>query len=184
MRVTLLFLQEEWKHRMKRFIDLWKKITEERRMNPKFDKAHKMVCAVMAVWAAVIIIDRGIGFMTNSYDPTNKGFVIFGGIFLVLMAFLGTRGYTSLAMAFMEINVAVFVLQFVASCVSYKDTAVLWRVLLYGLFAVLMIGGSLLLFLNYDIEDYRARLKELRGKTPKAPRYYRKGSRLIRNKDR
>lgn len=169
---------------MKRFFELQKKIAAERLNDPKFDTAHKRVCLIMAVWAAIIIIDRAIGFTTDSYDATNKGWVIFGGILLVLFAFLGTRGYTSLAMGFMEINVAVFVLQFVASCISYKQTAVLWRVLVYGLFAVLLIAGSLLLFLNYGIEDYRARLKELRGKQPKAPRYYRQGSRLIRNKDR
>ena len=146
-----------------------------------FARTHRMVTWMMAFWAFTIVVDRGIGMMTNAYEQTSAVFPLAGAVILLLIAFLGTRGHLTLALLFLELNMAVFLIQFTASCFFYKETAVLWRVVFYGIAAAGLIVISLMLFLNRDIEAYRETLKLLSGKTDKKPLFYRTSSRLIKN---
>lgn len=146
-----------------------------------FARAHKMVCGMMVFWALTVIVDRGIGVVTNAYEQTSAVFPLAGAAVLLLIAFLGMRGHLTLALVFLELNMAVFLIQLTASCFFYKETAVLWRVFFYGIAAAGLIAASLMLFLNRDIEAYREKLCVLSGKADRKPLFYRTNSRLIRN---
>lgn len=160
---------------------LAKKIRTACAQDAAFARTHRMVTRMMIFWAFTILADRGIGLLTNAYEQTSVVFPLAGAALLLLIAFLGTRGHLTLALLFLELNMAVFLIQFTASCFFYKETAVLWRVVFYGIAAVGLIVISLMLFLNRDIEAYREKLNVLRGKANKKPLFYRTNSRLIRN---
>lgn len=158
-----------------------KKVRTACAQDAAFSRAHRMVTRMMLFWAFTIVADRGIGMLTNAYEQMSAVFPLAGAAVLLLIAFLGTRGYLTFALLFLELNMAVFLLQFTASCFFYKETVVLWRVVFYGIAAAGLIAVSLMLFLNRDIEAYREKLKVLSGRKDRKPRFYRTDSRLIKN---
>lgn len=160
---------------------LAKKVRTAYAQDAAFARTHRMVTWMMAFWAFTVIVDRGIGMLTNAYEQTSAAFPLAGAAILLLIAFLGTQGHLTLALLFLELNMAVFLIQFAASCFFYKETAVLWRVIFYGIAAAGLIVISLMLFLNRDIEAYREKLNTLNGKADKKPLFYRTNSRLIKN---
>lgn len=163
-------------------VSLMSKMENERKTNERFDRAHRRACLIMAAWAAVILLDRVMGIVTHAYEESQLAYALGGGAVLMLIAFWGTRGHIQGAMMIMQINLAVFMVQFAATCFLYRADIVLWSTLFYGLGAAVLLAGSLLLLLNQDLEYYRARVRQLKGKDQKAPRYYRDGPRLVRNK--
>lgn len=108
---------------------LAKKVRTAYAQDAAFARSHRMVTWMMAFWAFTVIVDRGIGMLTNAYEQTSAVFPLAGAAILLLIAFLGTRGHLTLALLFLELNMAVFLIQFTASCFFYKETAVLWRVI-------------------------------------------------------
>lgn len=82
----------------------------------------------------------------------------------------------------MQINMAVFLVQFAATCFLYREHTAPWSTLFYGVSAGVLIAGSLMLFLRRDLEDYRAAVRRFKGKQDRAPRFCRTNSRLIRIK--
>lgn len=163
-------------------VSLMDKIQNERKANEKFDRAHRKVRIIMAAWAAVILLDRVMGAAAHAYEESQLVYALGGGAVLMLVAFLGTRGHIQGAMLIMQINLAVFMIQFAATCFLYRGDIVLWSTLIYALGAAVLLAGSLMLFLNRDLEQYRARIRQLKGKDNGQPRYYRDGARLVRNK--
>ena len=101
---------------------------------------------------------------------------------LVGIALLGARGHIQGALMVMQINMAVFLVQFAATCFLYREHTALWSTLFYGVSAGVLIAGSLMLFLRRDLEDYRAAVRRFKGKQDRAPRFCRTNSRLIRIK--
>jgi len=95
---------------------------------------------------------------------------------------LGARGHIQGALMVMQINMAVFLVQFAATCFLYREHTALWSTLFYGVSAGVLIAGSLMLFLRRDLEDYRAAVRRFKGKQDRAPRFCRTNSRLIRIK--
>ena len=160
---------------------LAKKVRTAYAQDAAFARSHRMVTWMMAFWAFTVIVDRGIGMLTNAYEQTSAVFPLAGAAILLLIAFLGTQGHLTLALLFLELNMAVFLIQFAASCFFYKETAGLWGVIFYGIAAAGLIVISLMLFLNRDIEAYREKLNTLNGKADKKPLFYRTNSRLIKN---
>ena len=126
----------------------------------------------MASWAVIVVLDRLIGLVSHSYTGSSLPFALAGGAVLVGIAFLGARGHIQGALMVMQINMAVFLVQFAA----------LWSTLFYGVSAGVLIAGSLMLFLRRDLEDYRAAVRRFKGKQDRAPRFCRTNSRLIRIK--
>jgi hypothetical protein len=165
-------------------ISLMEKISRERKADSKFDRAHRRVQLFMAAWAAIVVLDRVIGVVMQAYDENQMTYALFGGALLVFAAFLGTRGHIQGAMMVMQMNLAVFLIQFVATCFYYTEETALWSVLFYGVSASVLIVCSLMLFLNSDLESYRGRVQVLKGKKARAPLFYRTNNRLIRNKNR
>ena len=163
-------------------LSLMDKIQNERLADPKFDRAHRTIQIFMAAWAVIVVLDRLIGVITHAYDGTQMTYALIGGGLLILVAFWGTRGYIQAAMMVMQINLAVFVLQFAATCFLYRANTALWSTLFYGLAAGILLTCSLMLFLNRNLESYRARVRQLNGKADRQPRFYRTNSRLVRNK--
>lgn len=163
---------------------LMKKIAAERQADAGFDRAHRRVQLFMAAWAVIVILDRLIGVMLQAYDENQLTYALVGGALLVLVAFLGTRGHIQGAMMLMQINLAVFLIQFAATCFVYSESTSLWSVLFYGAAAGVLIACSLMLFLNRELESYRAKIRVLKGKKERQPMFYRTNSRLIRNKKR
>lgn len=163
-------------------LSLMTKIKNECSVNSKFDKAHRMVQIFMAAWAAIIVLDRLIGVITNAYDGNQMTYALAGGGILLLVAFWGTRGHIQGAMMVMQINLAVFVIQFAATCFLYRVNTAMWSTIFYGLAAGVLLISSLMLFLNRDLEQYRFRIRQLMGKEDGKPRFYRTNNRLIRNK--
>lgn len=68
----------------------------------------------------------------------------------------------------MQINMAVFLVQFAATCFLYREHTALWSTLFYGVSAGVLIAGSLMLFLRRDLEDYRAAVRR-QGSRSAAP---------------
>ena len=101
---------------------------------------------------------------------------------LVGIALLGARGHIQGALMVMQINMAVFLVQFAATCFLYREHTAPWSTLFYGVSAGVLIAGSLMLFLRRDLEDYRAAVRRFKGKQDRAPRFCRTNSRLIRIK--
>ena len=161
---------------------LMEKIQNERTVNAGFDRAHRTVQCFMAAWAVIVVLDRLIGILTHAYDEGQLIYALVGGGVLVLAAFLGTRGHIQGAMMVMQINMAVFLIQFAATCFLYTDSTALWSTLFYGLSAGVLIFCSLALFLTRNLERYRLRIRQLSGKEDRAPLFYRTNSRLVRNK--
>lgn len=160
---------------------LAKKVRAACAQDAAFARSHRMVIWMMVFWAFTIVVDRGIGILTNAYEQTSAVFPLVGAAILLLIAFLGTRGHLTLALLFLELNMAVFLIQFTASCFFYKETAVLWKVIFYGIAAAGLIVISLMLFLDRNIEAYREKLAVLSGKKDKRPLFYRTNNRLIKN---
>lgn len=163
-------------------LSLMDKIQNERLADPKFDQAHRTVQIFMAAWAVIVVLDRLIGVITHAYDGNQMTYALIGGGLLILLAFWGTRGHIQAAMMVMQINLAVFLLQFTATCFLYRANTALWSTLFYGLSAGVLLACSLMLFLNRNLESYRARVRQLSGKEDRKPRFYRTNSRLVRNK--
>ena len=163
---------------------LMEKIILERKADAGFDRAHRRVQLFMAAWAVIVVLDRLIGIAMQAYDSNQMTYALAGGALLVLVAFLGTRGHIQGAMMLMQINLAVFLIQFVATCFLYTAETKLWSVLFYGISAGVLIVCSLMLFLNRDLENYRARIRVLTGKKDRQPLFYRSNNKLIRNKNR
>lgn len=163
---------------------LIEKIKTECAANPSFARAHHTVCLFMLVWAVIVALDRLIGVITHAYDGNQMFYALLGGGLLIFVAYLGTRGHIRGAMMLMQINMAVFLIQFTATCFLYQSSTVLWSTLFYGIAAGLLIACSLMLFLRQNLENYRLRIKQLRGKADRQPMFYRTNSRLIRNKNR
>ena len=107
---------------------LAKKVRTAYAQDAAFARSHRMVTWMMAFWAFTVIVDRGIGMLTNAYEQTSAVFPLAGAAILLLIAFLGTQGHLTLALLFLELNMAVFLIHFAASCFFYKETAVLYDV--------------------------------------------------------
>jgi len=165
-------------------LSLMEKVNEQRKSDPKFDRAHRMVQLFMAAWAAIVILDRMIGVATQAYADGQMTSALIGGALLVFVAFLGTRGHIQGAMMLMQINLAVILIQFVATCFLYTESTQLWSVLFYGASTGVLIACSLMLFLNRNLESYRACVRQMKGKGERKPLFYRTNNRLIRNKKR
>lgn len=163
-------------------MSLMQKLHSARAEDPVFDRSHRTVCGLMAVWAGIVVLDRLIGLTTGAYQAAQLPYALAGGALLVFVAFLGTRGHIQGALMLMQINMAVFLLQFAATCFLYREHTALWSTLFYGISAGLLTGNSLHLFLNRDMEAYRAKVRQLQGKQDAAPRYYRTHSRMVRNR--
>lgn len=163
-------------------LSLSEQIRAARASDPKFNRAHRMVQFFMAAWALIVIADRLIGIASRAYDQGQLPFALAGGAVLIGIAFLGTQGHIQAAMMIMELNMAVFLIQFSATCFFYRDHTVLWSILFYGLSAGILLVNSLMLFLNRDLEQYRDTLRQFRGKKERGPLFYRTNSRLIRNR--
>ena len=166
---------------MKKWQTRWRKICEECKTDEKFARGHRLVKIIMAVWAVIVAADRLIGVLTNAYDGSQQSYALVGGVVLVLAAWLGVHGFITLAMCLMEVNMAVFLIQFCATCFFYKESAQLGLTFFYGIAAALLVVGSLLLFLNFDIEHYRTQIASFGGKK-REPLFVRTNSRLIRNR--
>jgi hypothetical protein len=158
------------------------KIQNERQVDSNFDRAHRTIQILMAAWAVIVILDRLIGVVTHAYDGNQMTYALIGGGLLVLLAFLGSRGHIMAAMMVMQINLAVFLIQFAATCFLYRANTALWSTLFYGLSAGVLLVSSLMLFLNRNLENYRAKVRKLSGKDDRKPLFYRTNSRLVRNK--
>jgi len=163
-------------------LSLVEKLNAQRKADPRFDRAHRMVQLFMAAWAVIVILDRIIGVVTQAYADGQMTSAMVGGALLVLVAFLGTRGHIHGAMMLMQINLAVILIQFAATCFLYTESTQLWSVLFYGAAAGVLIACSLMLFLNRDLESYRAGVRQMKGKGERKPLFYRTNNRLIRNK--
>lgn len=163
-------------------LSLMDKIQNERSVDRKFDRSHRMVQIFMAAWAAIVMLDRLIGIFTHAYDENQMTYALIGGGLLLLLAFWGTRGHIQAAMMVMQINLAVFLLQFTATCFLYRVNTAVWSTIFYGLAAGILMTCSLMLFLNRDLEHYRLRIRQLSGKEDRKPLFYRTNSRLIRTK--
>lgn len=161
---------------------LMQKIRSAGQSDPSFRRAHRTVQIIMAAWAVIVVLDRLIGLASRSYEGSSLPFALAGGAALVGIAFLGTRGHIQGALMVMQINMAVFLVQFAATCFLYREHTALWSTLFYGAAAGVLVAGSLMLFLRRDLEDYRAAVRRFKGKQDRAPRFCRTNSRLIRIK--
>lgn len=129
----------------------------------QFARTHRVIQFMMVFWSVSIVADRVIGVVTNAYEQMHVIAPFAGAAMLLLIAFLGTRGHLTLALVFLEINMAVFLIQFASSCFFYRETVVFWKVIFYGAAAAGLIAISLALFLSRNIETYRKKLRKLRG---------------------
>ena len=154
---------------------LMQKIRSARQSDASFRRAHRTV-------QIIVVLDRLIGLVSHSYTGSSLPFALAGGAVLVGIAFLGARGHIQGALMVMQINMAVFLVQFAATCFLYREHTALWSTLFYGVSAGVLIAGSLMLFLRRDLEDYRAAVRRFKGKQDRAPRFCRTNSRLIRIK--
>lgn len=166
---------------MKKWQMRWQKICETCKTDVQFARGHRLVRIIMAVWMVIIAADRLIGVLTRAYDGSQQSYALVGGVILVITAYLGMHGFITLAMLLMELNMAVFLIQFCATCFFYRESAQTGLTVFYGIAAVMLIIGSLLLFLNYDIEHYREQVASFGGKK-REPLFVRTNSRLIRNR--
>ena len=160
---------------------LMQKIRSARQSDASFRRAHRTVQIIMASWAVIVVLDRLIGLVSHSYTGSSL-FALAGGAVLVGIALLGARGHIQGALMVMQINMAVFLVQFAATCFLYREHTAPWSTLFYGVSAGVLIAGSLMLFLRRDLEDYRAAVRRFKGKQDRAPRFCRTNSRLIRIK--
>ena len=147
---------------------LMQKIRSARQSDASFRRAHRTVQIIMASWAVIV--------------GSSLPFALAGGAVLVGIALLGARGHIQGALMVMQINMAVFLVQFAATCFLYREHTAPWSTLFYGVSAGVLIAGSLMLFLRRDLEDYRAAVRRFKGKQDRAPRFCRTNSRLIRIK--
>ena len=160
---------------------LMQKIRSARQSDASFRRAHRTVQIIMASWAVIVVLDRLIGLVSHSYTGAPSPCAGRRAV-LVVIALLGARGHIQGALMVMQINMAVFLVQFAATCFLYREHTALWSTLFYGVSAGVLIAGSLMLFLRRDLEDYRAAVRRFKGKQDRAPRFCRTNSRLIRIK--
>ena len=73
----------------------------------------------------------------------------------------------------MQINMAVFLVQFAATCFLYREHTALWSTLFYGVSAGVLIAGSLMLFLRRDLEATAPQCAASRGSRTALPRFCR-----------
>ena len=154
------------------------------REDAAFARGHRLVCAIMGSWIGVILVDRLIGLLSNTYEQSYLFSVIGGATILILVAFWGMNGHLTLATVLFQINLVVLCAQFCFVCFRYGGYSSMAITIFYGAAALLLLSGSLLLFLHPAIAAYRQRVDQLRGKTPRPPRFYRTNNRLVRNPDR
>lgn len=160
---------------------LREKIKALRGADKRFDRAHRTVQLFMLVWAVIIAADRFIGIATQAYDGNQKVYALVGALILIGFAVAGACGHVTLAMLVMQINMAVFFIQFIATCFFYTQRISWAGIIFYGVCTAVLIAFSLLLFLNRDLEDYREKLSGLKRKKERQPAYFRTNNRLVRN---
>ena len=148
---------------------LMEKVNQARQTDPSFARAHRTVQKMMAAWAVVIGADRAIGLARNLYSREQLPFALIGGLVLLAAAFLGTRGHLQGAMLVLQLNMAVFLVQFASSCFFFPGSVPLWAALFYGCSAGVLIACSLIFFLNRPVEAYRTRLWQLKHGDAQAP---------------
>ncbi len=102
-------------------MSLIQKIRAAQAADPAFQKAHRMIQGIMGAWALIVIVDRAIGLLTHAYGPQQLPFALLGGAALIALAFLGTRGHIQGAMMVMQVNMAVVLIQFAATCFLYRE---------------------------------------------------------------
>lgn len=161
---------------------LYAKLRAACEQDERMARAQRKVCLMMAAWVLLLAADRAIGFATHAYQSGQEAAPVIGAAVMIVLAFFGTRGYLTWAMLLLQVNMAVSLLQFVATCFFYEESIAGWAVAFYGISAAVLIGITLLFFLNRDLEHYRAQLRVLKGKKEKGPLFYRTDSRLVRNK--
>lgn len=91
---------------------LMQKIRSARQSDASFRRAHRTVQIIMASWAVIVVLDRLIGLVSHSYTGSSLPFALAGGAVLVVIALLGARGHIQGALMVMQINMAVFLVQF------------------------------------------------------------------------
>lgn len=96
------------------------KIRSARQSDASFRRAHRTVQIIMASWAVIVVLDRLIGLVSHSYTGSSLPFALAGGAVLVGIALLGARGHIQGALMVMQINMAVFLVQFAATCFLYR----------------------------------------------------------------
>lgn len=160
---------------------LMQKIRSARQSDASFRRAHRTVQIIMASWAVIVVLDRLIGLVSHSYTGSSLPFALPAGPSWWSSPFWEPVD-TSRVPCGMQINMAVFLVQFAATCFLYREHTALWSTLFYGVSAGVLIAGSLMLFLRRDLEDYRAAVRRFKGKQDRAPRFCRTNSRLIRIK--
>lgn len=114
---------------------LMQKIRSARQSDASFRRAHRTVQIIMASWAVIVVLDRLIGLVSHSYTGSSLPFALAGGAVLVGIALLGARGHIQGALMVMQINMAVFLVQFAATCFLYREHTALWSTLFYGVSA-------------------------------------------------
>ena len=108
---------------------LMQKIRSARQSDASFRRAHRTVQIIMASWAVIVVLDRLIGLVSHSYTGSSLPFALAGGAVLVVIALLGARGHIQGALMVMQINMAVFLVQFAATCFLYREHTALWSTL-------------------------------------------------------
>ena len=108
---------------------LMQKIRSARQSDASFRRAHRTVQIIMASWAVIVVLDRLIGLVSHSYTGSSLPFALAGGAVLVGIAFLGARGHIQGALMVMQINMAVFLVQFAATCFLYREHTAPWSTL-------------------------------------------------------
>lgn len=83
---------------------LAKKVRTAYAQDAAFARSHRMVTWMMAFWAFTVIVDRGIGMLTNAYEQTSAVFPLAGAAILLLIAFLGTQGHLNACAAVSRIE--------------------------------------------------------------------------------
>ena len=148
---------------------LMQKIRSARQSDASFRRAHRTVQIIMASWAVIVVLDRLIGLVSHSYTGSSLPFALAGGAVLVGIAFLGARGHIQGALMVMQINMAVFLVQFAATCFLYREHTALWSTLFYGVSAGVLIAGSLMLFLRRDLKTTAPQCAASRGSRTALP---------------
>lgn len=136
-------------------LSLSQQLRRSREADPAFARAHRTVQIIMGTWAAILLLDRVFGVIQGTYTDGQLPIMLLGGAALMGVAWLGTRGHLQGAMMVLQINLAVFLLQFASICFFYRESTSLWTVLFYGAAVGGMIACSLVFFFNREVDAYR-----------------------------
>ena len=136
-------------------LSLSQQLRRSREADPAFARAHRTVQITMGTWAAILLLDRVFGVIQGAYTDGKLPIMLLGGAALMGVAWLGTRGHLQGAMMVLQINLAVFLLQFASICFFYRESTSLWTVLFYGAAVGGMIACSLVFFFNREVDAYR-----------------------------